>query len=425
MRLDDKQSSWNGKLTLSAAVATLALVLTSCAGEAGDESSEGQGYEFGASQDEIDAAIDDLEPVTVTYQIPATSEQSPQAPFGTEFKDVVEQRSNGQITVELVWNQSIAPYEELHGALADGRVDMAFTLPSYEPAQFPAFNALNELLSGDPSSPMIGELATNLAAAEISWQSPEILAEYEAVGVTPFLPVMASGDYYSICSDEASELEDWQGLQVRVGSPAASDMVAHIGGSPVSLAGVEAYEALQRGTIDCTLGVLSDVVQGGFFEVAPNLGYLTDTSYPRVSGAILTGSGVEQLPLAYQQILFDSFDAYFHGTMMTVVGATEEAISVAREQDVTVTEAAPELQAEIEDFANIQRQEIVDSGILGEDILDRLQSTREKWVDRIEELGYEEQGSLADFDEWYDPETDYYPLADEFLEETMLEHRPS
>lgn len=425
MTRKSERPSWTRWATSSAALAALALVLTSCGGEAadGDEAGEDQGYEFEATQDEINAAIEELDPVTISYQIPATSQQSPQASLGTDFKEAVEERSNGQITVELAWNQSIAPYEDLHNALADGRVDMAFTLPSYEPAEFPAFTAFNDVLGGDPDSPLLGELVTNLAAAEVSWQTPEILAEYEEIGVTPFVPVMASSNYYTMCGDEATDLEDWDGLQMRVGSPAASEMVSHLGGSPVSIAGVEAYEALQRGTIDCTLAVLSDAAQGGFLEVAPHLGYATTTSYPRVAGAILTGAGVEELPVAYQQILFDSYDAYFDGSMKS--HGKDEAISQANELGVEITEASPELQSEIENFSDLKREEVIESGILGEDIVDRLQESREKWADRIEEQGYEEQGTLADFDEWYDPDNDYRPLAEQLFQETMLEHRPS
>lgn len=415
------RSNW---AIISAALAALALTLTACSGEttSGDGTDEEQGYEYDAPQEDIDAAVEELEPVTITYQIPATSQQSPQANLGTHYKEAVEERSNGKITVELAWNQSIASYEDLHNALADGRVDMAFTLPSYEPAEFPAFTALNDLLGGDPEPPLTGELVTNLAAAEISWQSPEILEEYEQIGVTPFVPVMASASYYSICSDEATELEDWDGLQVRVGSPAALDLVSHLGGSPVSIAGVEAYEALQRGTIDCTLGVLSDAAQGGFFEVAPHLGYPTTTSFPRVAGAILTGSGVDELPVAYQQILFDSFDAYFDGSMKA--NGKDEAIAQVNELGGSVVEVSTELQEEIQRFTELQREEVVESGILGEDIVDRLQASREKWTDRVAELGYEDGGTLAEFDDWHDPDADYRPLAQELFQEVMLEHRP-
>lgn len=412
----------------TAAVAALGLALSACAGSAGSAGSSddaGDGYEYGAAQEEVDAAIADLDPVTIDYQIPATSMESPQAPMGTTFKEAVEERSGGKITVDLAWNQSIAAYDELHDALADGRVDMAFTLPSYDPARFPAFNALNDMLGGDPSSPMLGEMIVNTVAADVAWSTPEILAEYEDNGVTPFVPVMASSNYYSICTEPAPDLDDWQGLQVRVGSPAANDMVAHVGGTPVSIAGVEAYEALQRGTIDCTLAVLSDVVQGGFFEVAPTLGYPTETSFPRVSGAILTGAGVDQLPLAYRQILFDAFDQYYQGSLEAGIGSKVDAIEIADETGVEIEEASSDLQDQIRSFAEITRDEVAESGIIGDDIVERLEASREHWTATVEELGYEETGEFAEFDEWYDQDTDYTPLAVALFEESMLEHRPS
>lgn len=404
------------------------MALSACAGSAGTAGSSddaGDGYEYGAAQEQVDAAIADLEPVTINYQIPATSMESPQASMGTDFKEAVEERSGGRITVDLAWNQSIAAYDEIHDALADGRVDMAFTLPSYDPARFPAFNALNDMLGGDPSSPMLGEMIVNTVAADVAWKTPEILEEYEDNGLTPFVPVMASSNYYSICTEPAPDLDDWQGLQVRVGSPAANDMVDHVGGTPVSIAGVEAYEALQRGTIDCTLAVLSDVVQGGFFEVAPTLGYPTETSFPRVSGAILTGSGVEQLPLAYQQILFDAFDHYYQGSLEAGIGSKVDAITTANETGVDIEEASSDLQEEVRSFAELTRDEVAESGIIGDDIVERLDESREHWTSTIEEMGYEETGEFAEFDEWYDPDTDYTPLATALLEETMLEHRPS
>ncbi|WP_291794721.1 C4-dicarboxylate ABC transporter substrate-binding protein [Brevibacterium sp.] len=417
------------RITSLSASAVSALLLSACAGSAGSGGGgggeAGDGYEYGAEAAAVEAAIADLEPASVTYQIPATSLESPQAPMGVAYKEAVEEASGGKLTVELAFNQSIAPYAELHDALADGRVDMAFTLPTYEPDRFPAVNAVNDLLVGQAASPFEGDLLANLLAYDLAWQSPEVLSEYEELGLTPFTPVSATSAYYSVCTEPSTEDEDWSGLQVRVGSQPQNELVGELGASPVSIAGVEAYEALQRGTVDCTLAVLSDVSQGGFFEVAGNLGYPTTTQFPRVSGAILQGSGVQNLPLAYQQILFDASTAAFQGGMETSIGSQAIALEEASEKGVTVEPLADDLQDRIAEANEARMQEVADSGVLGDEVLTRVDETAEFWTGKLEELGYTDQGDFAEFHDWYDPETDFTPLADALMERTLREHRPS
>ena len=42
-------------------------------------------------------------------------------------------------------------------------------------------------------------------------------------------------------------------------------------------------------------------------------------------------------------------------------------------------------------------------------------------------MGYEDQGTFADYDEWYPMDDDEYlePVGKTFFEEVMLPHRPS
>lgn len=417
-----------GPTTTIALSAAALLTISGCAGGVtggGGGAGGGEGFDYGASDEDVAAAVADLEPTTLTYQIPATSANSPQYFMGAEFKEEVEKRSGGKITIELAWNQTVASYDEVHDALADGRLDLAFTLPTYDPSRFPAFNALNDVLGGDQTSPLVGEIADALVANQLAWESQPVLDELADNSVRPLNPVSNTSNYVTVCSKDASTLDGWKGTQVRVGSPAALEMVESVGGTPVSIAGVEAYEALQRGTIDCSLATVSDIAQGGFLEVAPHLSYTTDTSFPRVAGAILAGTSFDSLPLAYQQILFDAYDGTLQGGFDTVLTSKKMAVEQVHAGDTPMKEAESDLQDAIRSYADDKRAEIRDGGTIDAETVDSIEEIRAHWEKAIADAGYEDGGTLEDFDSWYDEETDFRPIAQQFFEEVMLDHRPS
>ncbi|MCX0278120.1 C4-dicarboxylate ABC transporter substrate-binding protein, partial [Nocardia zapadnayensis] len=117
-------------------LATAMLAVTGCAGSAGaggGGQTGGEGYEYGASQDEINEAIADLEPVKLTYQVGSPSENSVAGRRSMDFKKAVEEASNGQIELEIIWGMAVAGYPEAVDAVVDGRVDISYHLVSYEP----------------------------------------------------------------------------------------------------------------------------------------------------------------------------------------------------------------------------------------------------------------------------------------------------
>ena len=90
--------------TAAAAFSALALTLGACAGSAGaggggGGGEAGEGFAYDAPQEDVDAAIADLDPVTITFQPSSASPDSVMAPAGTVFKEIVEERSGGKITV--------------------------------------------------------------------------------------------------------------------------------------------------------------------------------------------------------------------------------------------------------------------------------------------------------------------------------------
>lgn len=415
------QRSWPA----GAAVA-LATLVAGCSGSAGGSdqpAADAAGFDFGASQAEVDSALADLDPVTITYQPSAASAESNLGPNGLDIKEAIETRSNGRITVNVVWGQAIASYAEVDDALADGRVDLAFTLPSYEPTEYPAFDAIGTAMSTLPSSPVAGELVTNAAGVQTAWETPQVLAEYEDKDLIPLIPLLASGGYSTMCSEPMTSPGDWQGQQVRIGSAAAGDQVQALGASPVSLSFPETYEALQRGTVDCDLGQLAPNVEAGTFEVAPHIGYTTDAGIARAAGAYVAGQTYSNLPLPYQQVIYDAMSPAFSTMMEVVIGAKPTAVEQALTNGGTVQAFDDDVQTAIADHAAELTAETAQQA--GDtQIPARLDAAAEAWAGPVEELGHTDEGDFATLHEWYPEDANYDELGQLLFEETMLEHRP-
>ena len=415
----------------TAALGVLSLTMSACAGSAGSGGGggggeAGEGFAYDAPQEEVDAAIADLDPITIKFQPSSASPDSVMAPAGTVFKEIVEERSGGKITVELVWGQAIAGYAEVHDALSDGRLDVAYTLPVYDPAQFAAVNDLGTVMAALKPSPFLGELVANAVGNELGWNNQATLDTYEEMGITPLTPLAASGGYYTVCNSPVESEDDWQGLQVRIASASQAAQAQHLGASPVSMEYAETFEALQRGTVDCTLGQLVPSAESGIFEVAPHLGYTTEASFSRAPGAYLAGSSFTDMPLAYQQIIFDSNALAAAGGMQAVIGGNAAAVGQAKDANGEILAFDDALQDQVADYSEELTAAALENGLIDEDILATITASEEEWTTRFEELGYTDEGTVADFDEWYDTETDFSGYAKSVYEDgTAQQHRPS
>ncbi|GAA4282784.1 hypothetical protein GCM10022261_03150 [Brevibacterium daeguense] len=423
------RSSRRARLLATGTAAAAALALTGCAGSAGDaDASEGggDGFAYGASQEEVDAAIADLEPVNLVFQASATSPNSEIATSNIAFAEEVEKRSGGKITVDIQYGHPIAGYDEIYDALVDGRVDISYTNPAYDPDKFDGFDALVGITSSLPESPMAGELVAIAALTELAWTSEEITQDFADQGLVPLVPVNPPGAYFSLCNEPGNTLDDWQGRQVRIGSTTHSELVTSMGGSPVSLEYVETYEALQRKTIDCTMIVMSAALEAGYFEIAPNMQYTGGMALPRIFGSMLAGSKVDQMPTAYKQIVFDSWQVSHYDGLKRVPTDNMRAVEAANEKGGEITQFGDDVKELIEENRQTSMDDAVESGLLGDDIDTRMADTVEKWEGIVAELGYEDGGTLTDMDEWFsEEEFDTKPYVDRLYEEVISKHRPS
>lgn len=425
-----KRRSTRTLLAVTGIAVTGALALSGCAGSAGsgnNESGSSAGFEHGASQDEVDALLTELEPVTLKFQANAASQNSPLAKDMQPFMDEVKERSGGKITVEPVWGQAVAGWTEIDDALADGRLDLAYTINSYKPSEFPALAEFGKLTASFESTPLVSDLVINGALNEVAWSSPEYIGDFEDKGLTLLLPAALGAGYFADCTTPGTTTDAWGGRQVRSANAGQEKLLRDVGANPISLEYTETFEALQRNTIDCSILASVAAVQDGIIDVAPNMVFGQGHQWPRAQGEYVAGSSFKQLPLPYQQIIFDAMATTHAAHVKSFLDPIADAVETAKAEGGAVAPLEGELAEKFAASADELRQQAEDSGLLvtggKESDFDAVVT---KWEGIVEELGYEAGGDMADFDEWYDASTmDLEDFGQRVFDEVSLEHRPS
>ena len=119
--------------------------------------------------------------------------------------------------------------------------------------------------------------------------------------------------------------------------------------SPVSMEYGETFEALQRGTVDCTFVQPQVAGSTGLLEVAPHVAHFADSRMTgSATAAHVAGSAFQELPLAYQQIIFDSNALASSGGMKAVIDGNAAAVQQAKDNGGEVNPFADDIQQELD-----------------------------------------------------------------------------
>lgn len=404
--------------------------LAGCAGSAASSSADagaGPGVEFGASPEEYKEALADMDPVTLTYQPGAQSGQGHTGEAEQLFIESVDEMSGGKITLEPVWGQAVASFDDVTEAVADGRIDIGVEIPIYTPSKYEAVNELINLAPSTPASPYVTEVSTTAAMMDVAWDTPEIIDTYESMGASVLRPVMFETSNALMCTEPVTELDDFKGKQIRVGSASDFAIVESLGASPVSMQFVEAYEALQRNTIDCTLGGLRIGSEYGFLAVAPHVTLPNDAAWGRSPTAVVAGPGYSNLPLAAQQVVFDAYAQSNARSLEASVAFTADAVGMIEENGGDIARLEGDANDALSGAIDGLREATAESTALdGEDVAARLDEAYDKWLTIAEEEGHEDSGDYFEFahDFASDP-VDLSTFGERLFEEVYLPHRPS
>lgn len=398
-------------LSTAAVISVSALTLTACGGG---------GLSEGSSAAEGSAAAG--ESVVVKANPPYGPEHMMSTAM-TKFGDVVSEDSNGELSFEYFFADSLVKQPEVATSLASGVIDLGYLGMAYTPASFPIDAWAAQLGYGGDERPVVGLLANAAATIEWAYQHPELSEELEGGGVYPLIPRFQNHDSYQLlCKEPVESLADAKGKRVRVGGELYSDAVTALGMTPVTLSGAEIYEGFERGIVDCFVGAEPDMTGLGLWEIGKNF---TKVDFPGWSSISLASSTNFMDSLTPEQkAAFDENRAEFLKIYYT--GYFDEQKRFHQEQDsMGLNYHAPhaDLQEALDTHFDGVRQNMIDNPPAGVSdaaaAVTEYEELREKWVGIVEELDYD--GGYANHQDWAtalgDDSIDLQPWADKLDEE--------
>lgn len=186
-------------------------------------------------------------------------EDSAQHVAAEKFRDLVAERTGGEIKVEIFPNNSLADDVQAVQQMQFGAIEGAI-IPTAKLSNFDPAMQLPDLPFLFPSP----KVAHQVLDSEVG---DELLAGLSGVGLVG-ATFWESGFKQFTCNNPVSSPSDFEGRKVRVmESPIIISQFRALGSTPVPIAFSETYTALQQKVVDCQENPLVSIVKMKFYEV--------------------------------------------------------------------------------------------------------------------------------------------------------------
>ncbi|SMP76330.1 C4-dicarboxylate TRAP transporter substrate-binding protein [Noviherbaspirillum suwonense] len=164
----------------------------------------------------------------------------------------VEQETKGSLKINLYPGGAMVGGKGTISAIRDGLVDGGFIVSLYHQNEIPLNTALSDL-AFLVENPLVAMGAVN---ETVLLGCPECLQEYRKYK-TIYMGTYATTPYLMMCKKPVQTLADLKGLKMRAAGTVYGRWASRLGGVPVNITNAEAYEAIERGQLDCMIGALS------------------------------------------------------------------------------------------------------------------------------------------------------------------------
>ncbi|WP_375262293.1 TRAP transporter substrate-binding protein DctP [Palleronia sp.] len=290
----------------------------------------------------LGAAAEAQETWTMTSTWPSSLEL---IEFDRHFVDLVNKLAGDELTIDFYEGGSLVPAGEVFGAVQSGTVQAGADWPGYWAGRDAAFTPL-------ATTPALFNAVDYVNWIQ-EWGGQEFYDQtYGEYGMV-YLPYGVTNNESGFHTNKSmTTLEDLQGMRLRVSGNEQGRILERLGGSQVSMAGGEVYQALERGVID-----------GGEFST-PNVdwsaGFQQVTSHwstpgwhqsASVFGVMINKQAWDALSEETQEKLRIAADA----TMLWSLAFTEKRATEAYsdwEEAVTIERYTDEALDEVQTIAN-------------------------------------------------------------------------
>lgn len=336
------------KWLLVAAAATASLIFVSCSGE--DNAEHVLHYSTYSN------AVSDQ---SVTVQ---------------RWAERVEELTDGNVTVEFHYSESLVDADESAQAILDGRVDLAQVGSIYAASDLSMFTAAE--LPFESHNP-----EAHMSAVQRLYEENDTYREdFERQGVRQLFP-LPIGNAVLGSNTEINSIDDYSGKSIRSGGLVSEILLAG-GANPVDMTATDVYESMERGIINgyTSLG-MSNLPTFGLSSATP---FITDPNIGAYASSIVV-------------INEELFEGMSEEDREAISQASEEALSMGMEEldseGMLACEQAKEAGTEFSEWS----QDAVDE-------FKRQSETAEDWVSRFEQRGYDAQSVLDDYRTFLDEE---------------------
>lgn len=194
----------------------------------------------------LSASVGSVHAETITYATwQGEASSSTHAKLLHWFVDEVEQRTDGEHSVRVLWGGAGAAIDEVASSVENGVVAAGDLVVPYHPDQFPLNNVVG-FFWPQPLSPFeIGEMLDDLIDTHEPFAQELSRHNIKVLGYRPL------DNYGLLCTEPVRSAAEFNGKRIRSYGVALPAAIEAIGGVPVSLSTPETYEALERGIVDC------------------------------------------------------------------------------------------------------------------------------------------------------------------------------